>query len=117
MHNFSPEQGVEPFEFGDQPAPGVLAHEIGAICPDETALEIPAARAVALADGLVGTGSPGAPLGFVPDHLLGDRPEQIKADLQSSYRRLLECEFDTVLLAHGAPLVGDGRERLEQFVG
>lgn len=49
MHEFSPDQGVEPFEFGAEPVPGVVAHEVGAICPDETALFIRAARALAIA--------------------------------------------------------------------
>jgi hypothetical protein len=117
MHEFSPEQGVEPFDFGTEPIPGVRAHEVAAICPDETAFEIPAARALAVADGLVRFDSPEAPLGFVPDFLLGDDPEAVKRGLRESYRRLLELDFEHLLLAHGVPLVGDGKERLREFVG
>jgi hypothetical protein len=94
----------------------VIAHEVGAICPDETALEIQSARAVALADGLVRFESPDGPMGFVPDSLLGDDPEGVKAGLLDAFRRLLELDFDHLLLAHGLPVVGDGKERLREFV-
>lgn len=117
MHEFSSDQGVEPFEFGSEPAPAVRAHEVDAICPDETAFEIRAAHALAVADGLVRFESPDGPLGFVPDFLIGDDPEAVKNGLRESYRRLLELDFEHLLLAHGAPLVGDGKERLREFVG
>jgi hypothetical protein len=116
MQEFTSEQRVEPFGFGDELEGGVLAHEIGAICPDETALEIPAARALAIADGLVRFRAPDAPLGFVPDSLLGDDPEEIKRGLRASYERLLDLHFDHLLLAHGLPLVGDGKLRLREFL-
>src|SRR5436309_2107291 len=44
---------VEPFEFGDELPGGIVVHEVDAICPDETALHIPAHRALACADGVV----------------------------------------------------------------
>jgi hypothetical protein len=117
MHEFSSKQRVEPFDFGDELEGGVIAHEVDAICPDETALEIPAARAVALADGLVRWGAPDDPIGFVPDSLLGDDPEGVRQGLLASFGRLLELDFEHLLLAHGSPLVGDGKERLSEFVG
>jgi hypothetical protein len=116
MHDFSADQCVEPFDFGSEPVPGVIAHEVGAICPDESALEIPAARAVAAADGVVRFDSPGASLGFVPDFLLGDDPEAVKRALCSAYGRLLELDFEHLLLAHGVPVVGDGKAQLRAFV-
>lgn len=116
MHNFTADQGVEPFEFGSEPVPGVIAHEVDAICPDETALEIPSAHALAVADGVVRFESPDAPLGFVPDYLLGDDPAGVKRGLCESYERLLSLDFSHLLLAHGEPLVGDGKPRLRGFV-
>ncbi len=116
MHQFTREQNVSPFRFGDRLPGDVIAHEVGVICPDETALEIPSARAVALADGLVRFESLDAPLGFVPDYLLGDDAEGVKAGLVHSFRRLLDLDFDHLLLAHGAPIVGEGKERLCEFV-
>ena len=59
---------------------------------------------------------PGGPLAFVPDFLMGDDPEGVKAGLTTAFERLLELDFDHVLLAHGEPLVGDGSERLRAFV-
>lgn len=116
MHEFSAEQRVEPFDFGDRLAEGVVAHEIGAISPDETALEIPAAAAIAVADGIVRFDAPDAQLGFVPDVLLGDDPAGVRHGLCVSYRRLLELDFEHLLLAHGLPVVGDGKRELEAFL-
>lgn len=58
------------------------------------------------------------PLCFVPDALIAETPEQIEAvkrGLREAYLRLCELEWDTLLLAHGLPLVGDGREKLRAF--
>lgn len=116
MHEFSPDQSVRPFRFGDELPFGVVTHEVGAICPDETALEIPSARALALADGLVRFDELDGPLGFVPDFLLGDDPEDVKAGLRQAFERLLALDFDHLLLAHGLPAVGDGKEQLRAFL-
>jgi hypothetical protein len=116
MHEFSSEQRVEPFDFGDELEGGVIAHEVDAICPDETALEIPAVRAIVIADGLVRWGASDDPIGFVPDWLLGDDPEKVRRGLLQSFERLLALDFEHLLLAHGLPVVGDGKERLSEFV-
>lgn len=105
---------VTPFDWNEQLAPGVTALDVGAICPDESAIHFADARALACADGVVRfTGE----LGFVPDFLLGDDPEAVKDGLRTAYRRLLDLEFDHLLLAHGAPIVDNGREALAAFVG
>ena len=116
MHEFSAGQRVRPFNFGDRLPGEVIAHEIDAICPDETALELLSVRAVALADGLVRFSAPDAPLGFVPDWLMGDDPEAVKEGLHDSYSRLLTLDFDHLLLAHGLPAVGDGKDQLRTFL-
>src|SRR5439155_1754745 len=36
MHEFSDDQVVEPFDVGDGLPGGIVAHAVGAICPDET---------------------------------------------------------------------------------
>ncbi len=74
MHEFTDGQAIEPFDFGDELPGGIVAHEVGAICPDETALLIPAQRALAVADGAV-RWEEGGPLAFVPDHLM-DEPSR-----------------------------------------
>jgi hypothetical protein len=46
-----------------------------------------------------------------------DEPEQTKAGLRSAYGRLLELEFELLLLAHGEPVMRAGREALRAFAG
>ena len=93
----------------------MVAHEVGAICPDETALHIPARDALALADGAV-RWEPGGPLSFVPDAYM-DEPERTKEALRDSYRGLSKLSFRHLLLAHGDPFVDSGREALIAFAG
>jgi glyoxylase-like metal-dependent hydrolase (beta-lactamase superfamily II) len=106
---------AEPFDFGDELPGGAIAYEVDAISPDETALFIPAHRALACADGLVHYS---AELAFVPDRLM-DEPEHTKQGLRAAYRRLLDMEldFDHLLLAHGQPVVDGARRALAEFVG
>jgi len=118
MHEFEAEQGVEPFDFGDELPGGARAIEVGSICPDETAFHLPAQRAVLFADGFVDGDPHGAPtgLGFVPDSLMDDPPQTKQGLLDAAQRILDEIDFDHVLLAHGPPMIGNGRERLQEFV-
>ena len=104
---------VTPFEFGDELPGGIRVHEVDAICPDETALHIPAHRALACADGVVRWGGVEG-LTFVPDSLMDD-PADTKRSLIAAYRGLLELDFDLLLLAHGEP-APDGKTALEAFV-
>ncbi len=114
VHELAGRGPVEPFEFGDELPGGIVVHEVGAICPDETALHIPAHRALACADGVVRW--PGVDgLACVPDELM-DEPEQTKRRLKAAYGELLELDFDLLLLAHGAPVLEDAREQLRAFV-
>jgi hypothetical protein len=105
---------AESFEFGDELPGGIVVHEVDAICPDETALHIPRHRALACADGVVRWGADDG-LQFVPDYLMDD-PEDTRRELRAAYRRLLGLDFDLLLLAHGEPVVGGGREALAAFV-
>jgi hypothetical protein len=95
-------------------APGIEALEVGAICPDETALLLRDARALVIADGIIRHSDE---LEFVPDRLIGDDPEAIKRGLREAYSRLLDRDFDNLLFAHGAPLIGGGKEALREFCG
>jgi hypothetical protein len=105
---------VTPFAFGDELPGGIVAHEVGAICPDETALHIPAHRALAVADGVVRWRG-GEELAFVPDSLM-DEPAQTKQRLRDAYRGLLGLDFELLLLAHGDPVTADARRELCEFV-
>ena len=113
LHEFGPDRRVEPFAFGDELPGGVVAHEVGAICPDESALHIPAHEALAVADGAV-RWETGAPLAFVPDDYM-DGPERTKRGLREAYLGLAELDFRHLLLAHGEPFMGDGRDALAAF--
>jgi hypothetical protein len=105
---------VESFAPGDELPGGALAYEVGAICPDESALHLPAHRALACADGVVRwTGQD--ELAFVPDFLMDD-PERTKAELLEAYHRLLELDFDHLLLAHGYPIPDGGKNALLAFL-
>lgn len=113
LHELDGRGPVETFDFGDELPTGVIACEVDAICPDETALYIPAHRALACADGVVRW--PGRDeLSFVPDEYMDD-PEATKAGLRDAYRRLLDLDFDLLLLAHGDPVVTSGNEALRAF--
>jgi len=111
------ERSVEPYAYGDRLAPGLTAHEVGAICPDDAALEVRAGPgALSFADGLM---RHDGRLHFVSDGLLADDPaevEGVKRGLVASLRRLLELDFDTLLFAHGDPLAEGGQATLEEFV-
>jgi hypothetical protein len=69
---------------------------------------------VALADGVVRDKD--GPLGFVPDQYMGEDPEGVKAGLRKAYRRLLEHEFEHLLLAHGWPWITGGKRALREFL-
>lgn len=112
LHEFEGGPEVEGFDFGDEVAPGIEALEVGAICPDESALLIRDARALLIADGIIRYGED---LSFVPDPLLGDDPEGVKEGLREAYRRLLERDFDNLLFAHGDPVIGRGKRALREF--
>jgi hypothetical protein len=105
---------AEPFEYGDEVAPGVTAVEIDGICPDDSALHIEHGDgAVAFADGLIRMGGV---LGFVPDGLWGDDPRREQEAVRDSLRGLLTREFDALLFAHGDPLPKGGRSALRDFL-
>lgn len=111
---FTRGESVEFFDAGDELPGDVRALEVGAICPDETALHLRAHRALAVADGAVRFPHDG-PLGFVPDTLMFD-PPATRAGLAAAYLRIAdEVDFDHLLLAHGDPFVGSGREELRRF--
>jgi hypothetical protein len=110
------DRSPETYEWGDEIAPGVTAIEIGAIAPDEAALHIEHGDgAVAIADAAI-RASGGGPLTFVPDGLMGNDPETVKAGLHDSLRGLLTREWDTMLMAHGDPIVGGAQKDLQDFL-
>lgn len=114
LHEFEGGPAVEGFAFGDDVANGVLALEVGALTPEETAFHIDSAPG-ALSFGDAAMNVPGTGLSFVPDKYIGDDPEGVKDGLRESFRRLLAHDFDALLLAHGDPIPSRGKAALLEF--
>ena len=114
LHEFEGGPPVTGFAFGDDVANGVLALEVGALTPEETAFHVDAGRgALSFGDAVVNR--PESGLGFVPDRYIGDDPEAVKEGLRESFRRLLAHDFDALLIAHGQPIPGGGKAALLRF--
>ena len=115
LHEFTKGEVVNPFEFGHKFPAGIVAMEVASLCPEETAYHFPgSAGLMAFAIGLVRESD--GPLSFVPDRFMGDDPEGVKGGLKAVFHRLLDCDFDHLLFAHGNPWIGGGKEVLIQFV-
>jgi hypothetical protein len=113
MHEFPPGLGIEPYEWEDELARGVTAHAVAAICPDDGALHIDSGPgAIALADAVIAWDGE---LSFVPDFLM-DEPDLVKPETTAALERLLELDFDAILLAHGEPISSGAKEALRAFV-
>jgi glyoxylase-like metal-dependent hydrolase (beta-lactamase superfamily II) len=117
-----PEAGLHEFEDkdlevagyvpGEEVVPGIVVHEVGALAPDDMALEIRSVGALALADGLVHFEDG---VRFVRDSYMDD-PENTKRGLERALDELLDLDFDTLLFAHGEPIVGGGKQVLRDFL-
>jgi hypothetical protein len=80
--------------------------------PDDGALHIPSLDALALADTVTRVGDE---LALMPDRYMDDPPAE-KRGIRAGLASLAdELDFRHLLMAHGTPLVGDGRERLREF--
>jgi hypothetical protein len=114
LHEVERHPGVQTYAFGDEVATGVTSHPVEPSWPDEGALHVALGPGLlAIADGAVRYGED---VHFVPDEHLGEPVERTKELLRHGYGRLLDLEFDTVLFAHGAPVVGGGKDALRSFV-
>ena len=112
LHEFEDKElPVSGYAIGEELIPGIVCHEVDSICPDDMALEIRSAGALAVADGIVSYDG----IRFVPDHLMDD-PEDTKRGLAAAYEALLDEDFDTLLFAHGDPIVGGGKQALREFL-
>jgi hypothetical protein len=119
LHEYAGEDlHVQGFELGEHLPGPAIAYEMGAICPDDTALLLPQHDALLIADGVVRGGPHGqdGSLGFVPDSLMDDPPATKRGLLASCQRLLDDLDFQHLLLAHGGPALGDGRALLQDLV-
>jgi hypothetical protein len=113
LHEFSDGPDVKPFSWGDELGQGITALKVDAICDEETALRIDVGDGfLSIADAVINYGE----LGFVPDRYIGDDPESVKAAIRDALGALLDEPFDSILTAHGDPIVGGGKEALRRFV-
>jgi len=112
LYEFEDGPAVEGFAFGDRLAEDVVALEMDSISPDDTTLLIEAGGgALLFADAVIHYGG----LGFVPDNLIGEDPEGVKAHVRERCAALLDWGFAHLLFAHGEPLFDDGHEALRAF--
>ena len=110
---FGDSDPVEFYDFEEPLAGGaVTAYQVTELWPDDCVLHIPSLKALAIADTVVNYEEQ---LDFVPDQFMDD-PDAEKRALREGLARCVDrLEFDHLLLAHGTPIAGDGRERLRTF--
>lgn len=114
LHEFAAHEPVRGFEHGEELPGTVLALEVGALCPEETAFLLPCHEGLlAIGDAIV---RDGRRLAFVPDALMGEDPGAVKRGLRAAFGRHLQQRFDHLLFAHGAPYIGGGKAALQRFV-
>ena len=113
MHEFEDEDPVVPYDFEEPLAGGAITpYRVSELWPDDCALHIGALNALAIADAVVHYGED---LAFVPDQYMDD-PDAEKRSIQEGLARLAgELDFEHLLVAHGTPIAGEGRERLREF--
>jgi glyoxylase-like metal-dependent hydrolase (beta-lactamase superfamily II) len=77
--------------------------------PGEIAFHLPRSGALIVGDLVIGV--PPGELSTYPDEVIDDR-----AELQRSAARLLDYDFDALLLCDGQPLPSGGKHKLREFV-
>jgi glyoxylase-like metal-dependent hydrolase (beta-lactamase superfamily II) len=77
--------------------------------PGELAFHLPRSGGLIVGDLVIGV--PAGELSTYPDELIDD-----KAELHRSAARLLDYDFDALLLCDGQPLPSGGKDKLREFV-
>ncbi|MFN8627512.1 MAG: MBL fold metallo-hydrolase [Candidatus Binatia bacterium] len=78
--------------------------------PGEVALHWPARRLLIVGDAVIGNPPGGC-------SLLSEQVMDDPARLRASVRRLLDLDFDTLLVGDGQPILSGAKERLRELVG
>jgi glyoxylase-like metal-dependent hydrolase (beta-lactamase superfamily II) len=104
------EAGADQTVRGGEPLPGdiELIHVPGK-SPGEIAFHLPRSRALIVGDVVIGV--PAGELSTYPDKVIDDMKQ-----LHRSAGRLLEYDFDALLLCDGEPLPTGGKQKLQEFV-
>ena len=114
LHEFKRGEKVKAFNHGDELPGGILALEVGVLCPEETTFYIPLHKGIlSIGDAIIRDDDE---LGFVPDYLMGDDPEAVKRGLSKVFLAHLKRDFDHLLFAHGKPWIGGAKKGLRQFL-
>jgi hypothetical protein len=115
LHEFADDEPVEPYDFGEPLVGGAITpYQVTELWADDGALHIPSLDALAIADTVLNEDDR---LQFMPDVCFDDVSAEQQSIRAGLARLADELDFQHLLLAHGAPLVGDGRERLREFAG
>lgn len=117
LHAFTDRAHVVGYEPGDELPGGLAPFVIGSLSPDEDGLYLDSAAAIWVGDTIVRSPTdPESRIGWVTDSLMDD-PEQTKDGLLQAFSEALDDHrFEHLMLAHGLPLVGNGRAELEELV-
>jgi len=117
LHEFADREHVVGYAAGDELPGGLQPFVIGSLSPDEDGLFLESAAAIWVGDTIVRSPIDAAGrIGWVPDSLM-DEPEQTKDGLLQAFGEVLDdYPFEHLLLAHGLPLVGNGREELQRLL-
>lgn len=104
------EAGADQTVRGDERLPGdiQLIHVPGK-SPGEIAFHVPRSNALIVGDVVIG----------VPPGELSTYPEKVIDDMEELHRsaaKLLEYDFDALLLCDGEPITAGGKQKLQQFV-
>jgi len=113
LHDFDRGDPVEPYDFEVPLAGGTITpYQVTELWPDDCVLHIPSLKALAIADTVTHYGDE---LALVPDRYM-DNPEAESRGIREGLARLsVILDFEHLLLAHGTPIPGEGRERLREF--
>ena len=104
------EAGADATVRGDERLPGEieLIHVPGK-SPGEIAFHVPRSSALVVGDVVIGV--PPGELSTYPDKVIDDMDQ-----LHRSAARLLDFDFDALLLCDGHPLTSGGKQKLREFV-
>jgi hypothetical protein len=114
LHEYGEDDPVEPYDFEEPLAGGAITpYQVTELWPDDCVLHIPTLNALEVADTVVNYGDE---LALVPDQYMDDPAAERRGIREGLARYADELDFEHLLLAHGTPIAGRGRQALREFV-